>query len=779
MDFWSLTSGLSGYLSQQTLSGGGPQQWVSVWNDPPNQGQFHLVTTNWGVRQGTARLDPAASTWQFWGPGSDVDTIPNAATSPGLPLCFDSTMSSTDAWLVRMDWRLGDPQPARPTCVKARGFCLPCAGGGNRPAPLAMGVGDFDGNGQLDLAWILETGGNAALGSAGARLYTAFGTSGGEFVLSGAGSWPGSGWSFEAGDRVRVESVFRVVRPPGSARDAVLVRLKDAATGRGKLFLVRAPTTAASWSRSLDPDGAGVDGFVTGAGTTAASLYSWNGVDGRVTGFSILDPGLAFTAVSTVATLPFSTNAVCLPDANADGLPDLVAASNYGATAHVVFGDGASGTSGIGVFGQLARQRGSAFPVVTGDFDGDGFLDAIVANGSGAGVSVLWGGGGMLAWGEQISSASISAAASGDYTGEGGTSVLFQEKAGSFGLLRSRGDGTFDPPVSLAGYSASGGAPGASFFIWPADLGTAAPGIDALTFWQGSGQGMAPRALLLQAGRVVDVVAKPIPSLDSRYTEAQDCFTLPVGASFPQPQGGTAVAVACAHRVPSTNANNRFAIWGTTLVNVNNPPAADGTQPAFADWALVTSTTVSPDPAYSATVNGGGDLKAAMLGTFFDPTSADTVAVFAFASDKVYVVEVSTKGRDPLRPSTWRATLHAVTPATTGFYPFIGAIGSLDPDPARSGTLFHVVVGGGNPRGGVGAGGTALLRRTAPPAAPGYQLVQRLGAGGFPRGIGPVSTLPSGSRSPGDVVMFIGDWAGAGLTPEITILLNDGTGKLR
>ncbi|HEX9241422.1 MAG TPA: VCBS repeat-containing protein [Anaeromyxobacter sp.] len=789
-DFWALTPGLGGWLTQGPLAGGGTptqQNWVNVLNDLAYQNGtgtgYHRETTNYEVRNGTGRFEASTGTWQFWGQGWDADTIQTSTSSPGPAACAnDPTFNNTDGWLVRVDWKVGDPRPARPACVEVKNLCSTCVGGAYHQ-PIAMGVGDFNNDGVLDLAYVLDTDGNRlADGTKGAKLSFAYGTGTGSFTFS-TSSWPTGGpWNFEKADRTAAQSRFQVVR--SGSRDVVLVRLVDTSTGRGQLF-VYGPVVPGIWktNAALDTTGAGLDGFVA-APDSGTSFYAWTGNEGTVLGFS-MDASYSLVSPSIAASLPFPVNAVCLPDANADGVPDLVAASNFGSSAELLLGDGAQWSTGVGTFGKLSRQRGLSYPIATGDFDGDGFLDAVVGNESGNGLSVLWGGGGMLAWGTQISSASVSVATTGWYSNDldQRPSVFFQEKTGRFGTIRSKGNGTFDPAVALSSYSATGGAPQASLFIWPADLGTAAPGIDALTFGVGNGGKMVPRALLVQLGRVVDVTAqKAIPPLDGVLTSTEDCWFLPVGTAFPQPQGGAAIAVACSYS--SQNGANQYgmAIWGATLLRVNSPPSATpGNEPAFSDWTLVTSTVVGDtlhnyDPAYTKpvnTVNGAQTrLRLAMLGTAFDPDYGETVAAFAFTTDQVYVVEVRPNG-SPASPSAWKAKVLPAS-ASQGFYPFIGRLGKLDADPN---TRFHAVIGGGGASGGASGGGSMILKRTAA----GYTMTQRLGIGGFPMGIGPLSmSSPSpATRSPGDVVMFIGDWGNAGLLPEITVLLNDGTGKTR
>ena len=88
------------------------------------------------------------------------------------------------------------------------------------------------------------------------------------------------------------------------------------------------------------------------------------------------------------------------------------------------------------------------------------------------------------------------------------------------------------------------------------------------------------------------------------------------------------------------------------------------------------------------------------------------------------------------------------------------------------------MIGGGGPNGGIGGGGAVILKRTTS----GWTVVQRVGTSGLPIAIAPLSDASlraGGADAIGDVMYYVGDWSGAGLVPEITILLNDGTGKVK
>ncbi len=756
-DVWAAVPDLAGFVSVSQVLGGGSQQTVNVLNDPAYQNgsgtAYHRVTTNYGIRHATGLYDAAASTWRFYADGWDADTIQTSYWSPGPDVCWDPAGSWTaDRWMIRVDWPVGAEHPSAPACVRAKNLCPTCDGT-SYYGPLAMAVGDYDGDGRTDLAWILSTDNNSwtAKGSGGAKLYISYGIdpTGATTIFPAAGQhsgWPGSTWWFEQRDS-STQTRFMTVRPPGSTHDALLVRLVDSSTGRARLFLVADPQALGGWNASLEPAG-GVDGVAAyrpapGADT---SYLCWSGNDGAVSGFG-LDPSLVFTAVSTVATLPFAVNAVCLPDVNADGTPDLVAASDTGATAELLLGDGTTGASGNGSFAARAHLRGATFPVAVGDLDGDGFGDAVVA-GAGSGVHVLWGGGGMLAWGPQISPASISAAAVAQFTADPWPSILFQEKSGRFGLVRSRHDGTFDPAVAITGVSAAGGAPGSYFYVWPADLGTSNPGHDLLTFENGNGGITYFHALLFQGSEIVDVRSKPIPSADANHVSTRDCWAMSVGTHQP------AVAAMCSYENRASGGNvDLVAVWGANLVRVDAGPDPGGGGPAFGDWVLLTPTTA---PWSQPSANR---VRAAQIGNVAVPNGAGGTdagtALFLMNTDELYAVEVKS-----IVPGTVPRAF-AVTP-TTKASPFLGTYGQMDATSA-----FHVVASGDD--------GTIVLRRTATE----YRFVQQLGAQAFPLGIAPLSKLPSGGRSPGDVLTFLGDFSNTGLTPEIIPLLNDGTGKVK
>jgi hypothetical protein len=151
---------------------------------------------------------------------------------------------------------------------------------------------------------------------------------------------------------------------------------------------------------------------------------------------------------------------VAVGDFNGDGIPDL-AVANYGDQVHGVPGSvSVLLGNGDGSF-QPARNfsAGSGpYSVAVGDFDGDGRLDLAVTDGgdnsgNGQGVSVLLGNGDGSFQPPRTFSAGIapSSVAVGDFDGDGRLDLAVANVgSNNVSVLLGNGDGTFRPAVNYA-----------------------------------------------------------------------------------------------------------------------------------------------------------------------------------------------------------------------------------------------------------------------------------------------------------------------------------------
>lgn len=749
-DVWQVVPDLGGNLSVAQLFGG------------PVTASNPSGSINSSI--GAAWLDRTAATWRFYATGGTPTGCP-----PGAP--------NVDGSVVRFDWAPGTTTPSSPsalTCMRVQSWCPFC--GTNYYNAVAFAVGDFGGDANLDVAWIVSTvnDGQTAAG-ANAKVSLALGNGTTTFPLPTTG-WP-AGHSFYAQWNQAGQPQFVVARAPAGAltkKDALIVRLLDPA-GRPKLFVLRDPSVAAVWSAGWDPNpaGGGVDGVVPLAPSAAApgtvtSFVAYGATDGTITGFDLdwtSDPP-RFVNAKPIAAFPFTVNAVCMSDVNTDGTPDLVAASDWGATAGVVLGDGTGGAGTSGLYGKRTHLHGIEFPVAGGDLDGDGFGDAVVAL-PGRGLAVMWGGGGQLAWGPEITNAAVGAAVVGDFTG--GTparqSVFYQEKAGAFGLVTFDGGGSdaYTAPLQLPGSDANNLPASAYFLLWPADLGTALPGSDALTVSSGDNSWVA--ALLHQATatapgrRVVDVHAPafPLPTLHAN----QDTWPAAVGTGKP-----SVAAIVPLRRKANGDPVDSVALYGATIAYPDGAPGS-ATPPAFSAWTQL-SPTLTTDASGNITTPvpnwapaGVTRASGALGGTVPAGWPGAGNAVFAFNTDRLYVVEVRLT---TTAPNSWAWVVYPVTDAlgapvqSAGF---LGMIGKLDAT-----SDFHLVLWGSD--------GTTVLKRTTVGGTTSWTLVQKLSTPLFPIGIAPLA-----AGSPGDVIGFVGNFWGMGVTPELVPLLNDNSGRLQ
>jgi len=191
--------------------------------------------------------------------------------------------------------------------------------------------------------------------------------------------------------------------------------------------------------------------YPTGRKPQGIAVADFNG-DGR--------PDLAVTSVSdgTVAVLlgngdgtfkagvPYNTGsnpvAVAAGDFNQDGIPDLAVANSGSSTVSVLLG------AGDGTFHSQSQFVTGANPVaiVLADFNGDDFQDIAVADQNGVGACILLGkgNGAFQTRTEYATALSPSGIAVGDFNGDGKLDLAISAAAGNTAsVLWGNGDGTF------------------------------------------------------------------------------------------------------------------------------------------------------------------------------------------------------------------------------------------------------------------------------------------------------------------------------------------------
>ena len=231
------------------------------------------------------------------------------------------------------------------------------------------------------------------------------------------------------------------------------VQVSDAAGNVGSQALTLRLITAASFNKTDYATGAGPIGVIAADFNDDGKpdLATANSVDGTV---SILlgNGDGTFAAQPTLVTgsVPYSLAA---GDFNRDGKLDLVVtnfANGTPSTVSVFIGNGdgtfqAPVTYGVG---------SGPISVITGDFNGDGFLDVAVANQNDHSVSILLGvrdGTFQPNVDYPAGTPDVGGVTSGDFNHDGVLDLALSNPSNdTVSVLLGNGDGTFQPPVSYA-----------------------------------------------------------------------------------------------------------------------------------------------------------------------------------------------------------------------------------------------------------------------------------------------------------------------------------------
>jgi hypothetical protein len=304
--------------------------------------------------------------------------------------------------------------------------------------PHSMTVGDFNGDGKLDLAVANACGSDPNCGSE-STLSVLLGDGRGNFTLASSpvvGGWP---WSVAVGDFNGDGKLDLAVANQSS--NTVSVLLGD---GTGKFTLASSPAT------DYGPSSVAVGDF-NGDGKLDLAVVNLCGIDPTCSGsfpgtVSILlgDGTGNFTLASSPPT-SYAPYSVAVGDFNRDGKLDLAVANSGDGTVSVLLGDG----TGNFTLASSAATGAQPESVAVGDFNGDGKLDMAVVNRVSGTVSILLGDGtGSFALASSVGIGLWSdSVAVGDFNGDGkldlavsGISILLGDGAGNFALASSAGN---------------------------------------------------------------------------------------------------------------------------------------------------------------------------------------------------------------------------------------------------------------------------------------------------------------------------------------------------
>jgi hypothetical protein len=308
--------------------------------------------------------------------------------------------------------------------------------------PYSVAVGDFNGDGRLDLA---------VSNSYDGRVSILLGDGAGNFTLASSPFVGGSPYGVAVGD-------FN-----GDGKLDLAVAIEDLNTvaillgdGTGNFTLASSPATGGA------PYSVAVGDF-NGDGNLDLAVAN-AGININTVSILLGDGTGNFTLASSPAT-GRTPDSVAVGDFNGDGKLDLAVANLYSNTVSILLGDG------TGNFTLASSPATGAYPnsVAVGDFNRDGKLDLAVANAS-ATVSILLGDGTgnfTLASSPMVGLVPYSVAV-GDLNGDGkldlvtanidsnNVSILLGDGTGNFTLASSPAVGTFPDSVAVGDFNGDG-----------------------------------------------------------------------------------------------------------------------------------------------------------------------------------------------------------------------------------------------------------------------------------------------------------------------------------
>jgi hypothetical protein len=291
--------------------------------------------------------------------------------------------------------------------------------------PISVAMGDFNGDGALDLAVA-----NSSDNNVGIMLNNGDGTFAAQTTYSTGGVTPR--W-------VTVADVNHDNQPDllitnfGSNTVSVLLGNSNGTFGLPTTFATGVQPVCVT-VQDINHDN-NPDLVITNSGSNTVSVLLGNGA-------GMFGPQTTFAT----GAAPVS---VVVADVNNDNNPDLIVANNGSANVSVLLGDG---TGAFGAQTIFATGRAAA-SVAVADFNNDGKPDIAVTNTVDQNISILLGNG-AGAFGIQTTYAAGSGPlqlAAVDVNGDGLLDLVAANSGGgSISVLLSRGDGTFEPQTTFA-----------------------------------------------------------------------------------------------------------------------------------------------------------------------------------------------------------------------------------------------------------------------------------------------------------------------------------------
>lgn len=314
-----------------------------------------------------------------------------------------------------------------PVSMAVTSTCL----GTSSPDPVLAAAADFDGDGEVDLAWVA---------SDQLTLHFQFGPG---FASTTSVSAP-TGHTVTVPFALNSSGGIAVVSPSAAATPRLVVAL-EAPNGVNSFWVVSAAARMPIGDRVEIESGA--HWRMMGVTTAASPALDWTGVlawSGLEPTIRELDfaPDGSYGFVSRFGDYPYAVDCVAGEATTVRGVADLVTNAMEIDQSDVIEGFGAEG------FGRR-RSFDKVRPAVTGDFDGDGLTDVVAQ--AGARLEFFAGTSGQLAKGAVSIFAvqPFEGMSAADFSGDGKDDLVYSEDGRGIVIRNSLGDGRFGPASPL------------------------------------------------------------------------------------------------------------------------------------------------------------------------------------------------------------------------------------------------------------------------------------------------------------------------------------------